>query len=336
MARLIYYPGFEVADEMWLKLALLFIEEINPIMPQSAIEHLSPLHNKIRETTDLIKGIQPDYQVAYTASLDVIDTVEQMIKHPSRYYRALGSTTPADSWRAKDNQTHVLFSEKYTSEWEAFCLDNGFASRGPVGIWLPQQLAFIYMSVLAQVIGDKEDIAVTTDMPPYDSLAVLARRVDVKTEERIKVAQSIINLQLPCNLASLTFEDLINFRNKEGYRERLKAFHKQLDAFYTNLESDEFRIDFIESLDSVYRDLRAVIMTQGCLMGGFALGCWVSLHSGISPSTLGQLAAAGGLGFIGSVHSIRKSWNHSQSKRFARKYLMNLRELRPGSHLGRR
>ncbi len=36
MTPLVYYPGFEPADENWLKFALLYLERVTPIIPESA------------------------------------------------------------------------------------------------------------------------------------------------------------------------------------------------------------------------------------------------------------------------------------------------------------
>ena len=33
MKELLYYPGFEVKDETWLKFALLYLDHISPIIP---------------------------------------------------------------------------------------------------------------------------------------------------------------------------------------------------------------------------------------------------------------------------------------------------------------
>ena len=35
MKELIYYPSFEVRNREWLKFALLYIENLNPIIPES-------------------------------------------------------------------------------------------------------------------------------------------------------------------------------------------------------------------------------------------------------------------------------------------------------------
>ena len=35
MEELIYYPGFEVSNEDWLKFALLYLDKLNPIIPES-------------------------------------------------------------------------------------------------------------------------------------------------------------------------------------------------------------------------------------------------------------------------------------------------------------
>ena len=37
MKSMVYYPGFEVQNEKWLKFALLYFEELRPIIPDMLI-----------------------------------------------------------------------------------------------------------------------------------------------------------------------------------------------------------------------------------------------------------------------------------------------------------
>lgn len=58
MKSIIYYPGFEVQNEKWLKFALLYFEELRPIIPDMLISenrYLSQTAIKIMQDTNLIR-----------------------------------------------------------------------------------------------------------------------------------------------------------------------------------------------------------------------------------------------------------------------------------------
>lgn len=51
MHKLLYYPDFEIQDQNFLKFALLYIDEIRPIIPDCARQTLSDsMHNIIHNT----------------------------------------------------------------------------------------------------------------------------------------------------------------------------------------------------------------------------------------------------------------------------------------------
>src|SRR5436853_588756 len=59
MQEFIYYPGFEVRDVNWLKFALLYLDKLDPIIPESGDEHLTEQYRRIMSETDLIEVHRP-------------------------------------------------------------------------------------------------------------------------------------------------------------------------------------------------------------------------------------------------------------------------------------
>jgi hypothetical protein len=47
MKKVIYYPTFETHNSEWLKFALLYINELKPIVPESGERYLSNIYNKV-------------------------------------------------------------------------------------------------------------------------------------------------------------------------------------------------------------------------------------------------------------------------------------------------
>lgn len=61
MHKLLYYPNFEIQDQNFLKFALLYIDEISPIIPENARESLSKPMRDILRNTELINLYSPNY-----------------------------------------------------------------------------------------------------------------------------------------------------------------------------------------------------------------------------------------------------------------------------------
>lgn len=65
MKEMIYYPGFEIMDENWLKFALLYFDVLHPIMPDSLDQKEMCLSKKfqiVMDETDLIDRYSPSYE----------------------------------------------------------------------------------------------------------------------------------------------------------------------------------------------------------------------------------------------------------------------------------
>ena len=77
MHKLLYYPDFEIQDQNFLKFALLYIDEIKPIIPKCARETLSDSMRNILKSTDLINPYAPNYESGYVASLTAIKYLEE-------------------------------------------------------------------------------------------------------------------------------------------------------------------------------------------------------------------------------------------------------------------
>lgn len=73
---MLYYPEFEVNNINWLKFALLYLDDIQPIIPMlpyDKSEDLTPLTLDIMNSTDLIREYHPNYGEGNIASLKAMD-----------------------------------------------------------------------------------------------------------------------------------------------------------------------------------------------------------------------------------------------------------------------
>src|SRR6185295_2420058 len=99
MDKLIYYPGFEIADVEWAKFALLYLDTLSPIIPIAGENHLSDTFHRLRDETDLLDVHRPSFREGYPATLDALDQVEKILTNPVRYEPIFGRRNIISDWR---------------------------------------------------------------------------------------------------------------------------------------------------------------------------------------------------------------------------------------------
>ncbi|BFM38922.1 hypothetical protein [Synechocystis sp. LKSZ1] len=329
LENLIYYPGFEVNSENWLKFALLYLDKLVPIIPSSGDQHLNEIYHKLMNETDLINPHRPEKNEGHYATLDALDNVERILQHPDRYKLTFGKKDFVDNWKQKDTQNYTLFQEKYTDCWENFCLQNKLGHRDNHGIVVHRDLALIYMTILSQAISDKRGISPITDHDSMDRFSIFTRFQSPHEAEIIQTAQGVIELALPVDLSEISFQAIIQHRNGEDFRKMQKAFHQELEAFIKSSEN-KAESNFRPSLGNIWVDFRDEILKLGAGSVYFGLGVWLLLDSQNATVLQDIRQSAAGLTLaVGSTIAIKSTWKNIKSKRFTRKFLSNLKKLQP-------
>lgn len=329
MERLIYYPGFEVQRVDWLKFALLYIGKLNPIIPEAGEIYLSDTFKKIQAETNLFQLHRPEYQEGEMATLDAIEVTNKIIRDPRSYSRIFRNDNILDIWRNPDFHNYTLFADKYTQTWEDFCFENGIATQHDEGILLNDQLGYVYMTLLAQIIADRRGVSPITDHSNLDRLAIFARRVETTAKDRLQTAQAQINLKLPRNLSDISFDELIRVRNRPGFKEKLSAFQHEFNNYLSNIEMGTENTEFVVNFGDIWQEFSGDIAKIGIGTISFALGTWLAVtNPQISTEEYLKTVIVGGAGLVvSSVIDVKKSWEKSRSKRFTRKYLADIRNI---------
>lgn len=330
MERMIYYPGFEVANIDWLKFALLYIDTLRPIIPPAGYDYLSERHRVLSGEANLIVSHEPKSEEGYAASVEAVETMERVLQHPGRYRQAFSQGDFLQRWRMPRYQKYTLFDDKYANPWVNFCLDNGLAHQGDEGIVVARDVGFIYMTILAHTIGNAQGISPVTDRVASDRFGLLANIPPEPFGGEIRIAQAVIELQLPANLPDIPLEKVIEFRMRRGFKKRLHAFHAELAKWILDVENATAKGDFFQTRGSVWQDFSDEIVTLGAGAGAAAVGIWLLVDS-LSPNPvkyLKEIAVAGGLA-VGSVIAVREAWGASQTRMLTRKYLASLGKLQP-------
>lgn len=328
MRELIYYPSFEVSNHEWLKFALLYLENLDPIIPESGDVYLSEEYRMIVSETDLIQKHRPSYEEGNNATLDAIDQIDSILKHPEAFKGIFSDGNFLDKWKNKDAQQVTLFKEKYTDYWEKFCEDNNLGSITHHGLKISRDVANIYMTILAQCVADSRGVSTITDNSLLDHFSIFSRKTSHKNTNIFKAAQGIIELKLPGNLKEISIKDIVTLRNKPNFRQQQKAFHTELELFLGNMEKGNKDVVFEKSLGNIWSDFSDEIVQAGTGTVTFGLGVWLLFQScGTTMFPDLQKMAEGTALTVSSVISIRNTWKNTKTRRMTRRYLADIQNL---------
>lgn len=328
MKELIYYPSFEVRNQEWLKFALLYIENLDPIIPESGDVHLSDEYKKIVNETDLIQKHRPDYTEGDNASLDAIDQIERILRHPEAFVSIFNDNDFLEKWKNPNRHQYTLFREKYTDYWKSFCIENNIGSRSNYGLLVNRDVANIYMTILAQCVADSRGVSPITDIRFLDRFSIFTRKVNQNNNQTINAAQGVINLKLPRNIRNISIDKIVKLRNQNNFKQHQRAFHNELEAFLRNAENFDENINFENSLGNIWNDFSDELVQIGSGTIAFGLGVWLLFQSGgtgMLPAW--EKIAGGGALTVGSVITIRNTWKNTQTRRMARRYLADVQDL---------
>ena len=327
MKSVIYYPSFEVQDHDWLKFALLYIERLKPIIPESADCLLSDDFREVTDESDLIEKYRPSQVEGRNATLDAIELIERILRYPNDYRDVFEDTDYIEKWKHKNDQDFTLFQEKYSEPWKKFCLENHLGKENDYGIAVSHDLANTYMTILAQCISDSQGVSSITDCANMDRFSILARAATKQDTVVASAAKTIIEIELPSHLRDIDIRTIYNLRSREDFKEKQRAFHTELSAML-DAEQEKLKItDFKERVSKCKSDLSQEFSKIAAETTTLALGCWLLFKSPIlhNPDIAVAEKLAGGAAIaLGSTIAIRKFWKHTRTRRLARRYLADL------------
>ncbi|PAD30042.1 hypothetical protein [Paenibacillus sp. 7523-1] len=330
MNELLYYPGFEINDTRWLKFALLYLDNIKTIIPNEADEFISRQYQLIEEETNLLERYRPKFEETEKSSNDTIDLLQKYLSKPERHFGILGKINVVEYWRQQSNQNFELFSSKFSFYFENYCMEYGFGHRTRNGIMIPNQLGLIYMSVLAHNIGSRNNISVITDIEEERSLSSLNRdnwSYNRKFNE-LKSVKKVIELNLPTNIDDISINDIINFRDKPRYQQRLQSFKQAVNEL-NNLKDGRLNesnyYEIIKHIEESKAGIFSDLLEFGTTVVQVGLGVTLTLGSGSGYwETIKEVAGAGMV--ITGAQKVYKRLN--EPNRGANKYLTEIRNFR--------
>jgi hypothetical protein len=323
----VYYPGFEVQNENWLKFALLYVDRLHPIIPPRDDHQHSELFKVISGATDLIDPHAPDDQDGYLASLDAVDKVKKILSRPGDFSRVFHTTDVTVRWKHPANWRYKILREKFSEVWLAFCLQNKIGKIHTGGILLERSLGLLYMSILANIIAEGRELPALTDNVEMDHISLLTRRAPPSALKQVSTATNVIKLKLPTRLDKIPIGKIILHRNKDGFKEKLHAFHTELRAYLHDFENGKTAEDFLSTRGKAFTEFSDELALLGS--GAIVLTLGVTVVLSKPEDTLEMAEKIGGASALAvrSLIGIRTAWKHSRNKRFTRKYLADLASL---------
>jgi len=326
MKSLIYYPTFEPSDLSWLKYALIYLDSFSPIIPISGKSQLSYQFKILSNETNLIKPFEPKWHHGYNATNRAISEFGNILLHPSLYSNMLNVANPLNTFRNQDKWIFKIHEEKFNGAFKDYCLGNFLGKETDGGILVSKEIAYLYMTILADEISYEEKTNPITDIEGLDKLTNYLRIKDSK--DLLNAFQITIDFVLPKNISQLSIEKLIKLRNDSSFSEMRKSLNTTLDNFYYSIE---YNFDPSEYLMEISRTNKEFYKELGLFFGSLislSLGA-VLLINTANPSSiefLKTLVEGTSLSVFGG-YSMKKSWELNKDRRNSRKFLTKIKKL---------
>ena len=334
MKSMIYYPGFEIEDISCLKFALLYFEELRPIipfLPLSEEQYLSENAITVMKETNLIRPYAPTYVEGCCASVIACDEFEKYLQNPQRYSPLFYSNYNVDmvkKWKKRDNQTCCLYNEKFSTTFHEYCIKNNLATQFNHGIMISKDLAFVYMSFLADVISKNQECEMFTDISKYHTLLLRNdQQISYSQKLQYKIARTQIEFFIPKEINTIPLSEIIKLRNDRDFNECRKAYVKEIEQ-YLLLREENLNFSFKDQL-KVKKDLiRILNLTLGTTASVY-LTCSsaLSLMNGSMEPTMALATAYTDFVMLKDIYNAPQYLETIKTKLQARRYLAQIKKI---------
>ncbi|MBA4241440.1 MAG: hypothetical protein C0448_11995 [Sphingobacteriaceae bacterium] len=327
MNKTIYFPSFEPPTQSWLKFALLYMDNFNPIIPDRGLGNISQQYRDIINNTDLITPYNPQYLQGERASIKAIEFIERVKNNVNTHSSILNRPNLIRDFTNDINKEFFIYQEKFSMHWQDYCRENNFSENHDGGILVSEELGFIYMSFLAEEIAFDEEMSIITDNNKFDNFLNYKRSIPRATIARHSFAQGIMSLVVPKNISEISVSSLIDFRNNN--RELIRSFNLELDNSLNNIQEAVTQKQFIERFNNIYSDLSREIIAQGIGFATIPLGTYLLIKNPLAstPEYIRDIMGGIGLLLTGRI-AISGRWKEIVNQRNCKRYITNLERLR--------
>lgn len=327
MKKFIYYPNLEPPNTEWLKFSILYMEKFESIVPYGRQHLISDEYRRLLNETDLVEMYSPEFMQGERASIKSIEEAQRFLQNPYGRGPLMNRINIERSWRAERNWTYQIFSEKFSYQFGEFCEQEGIGRRNGEGLILPKELAFLFMTHLAQEISYERNGFVITDNVEFDNYSNFSKIYNPGVRNRNKYMKGIINLIVPANISDISFERLIEFRNQN--RERITAFNNQINLLKESIGNGITERQFINSFNEIYSELTREIVLMGIGLASIPFAAYFLINNpqALSAEYSREILGALGIG-IGGTYAVKRALFDTREKRLCKKYLTNVERLK--------
>jgi len=327
MKKYLYYPNLEPPNTEWLKFSILYLEKFESIVPYNRQNLISDDYRKLSNETDLVEMYSPKYEQGERASIKAIEEAIKFLEKPYERSFLFNKINIKRNWKDPNNWTYQVFSEKFSYQFIEFCEKEKIGQRNRDGLLLPKELAFLFMTYLAKEISCERNGAIITDNIEFDNFSNFSRVYNPNIRNRNKFMKGIINLLVPANISEISFDKLIEFRNRN--REKIKAFNNQIDIVESAIGNGITERQFIESFNEIYSELTREIVLMGIGLASIPFVAYMLINNPQALSAEYSKEILGALGIaVGGTYAIKKAFIDTKEKRLSKKYLTNLERLK--------
>ena len=241
-----------------------------------------------------------------------------------------------EGWKRNKYARHnyTLYAEKYTYEFEKYCVENGLGERCDEGICIDEDVAYAYMSILAEIISKETEIDMITDNAKYSDPSLRNfHAVNRRMMDRLGTIRREIQFYVPVDMERIPLHEFIELRSDPKFERVRKNFvielNHVLDSYDKSMEEVDLK-KLMECKQEMYSFIKELFVSCAAVAVGVhsfgnmyatdrgTLDFWGNVGNlGISLDTLKQ--------HCGLVREYAASIHR---KKQARKYLAKLRQLR--------
>lgn len=291
------------------------------------MRELSDDFERVIGDTDLITPYQPRYDQGDRASVKAIEFIDKVSSSPYRYTNLFNRANIIRTFSNPNTRDFKIFREKFSMHWEDYCLEHNYGAKTNGGILVTGELAFIFMTFLAEEIAFEEGKSIITDNNEFDNFLNYHQTISRTVVNKQNFAQGVLSLTVPRDISTIPLKKLIRFRNAN--RKKIRSFNTELNNSLNNVQNGITEQEFIDRFNNIYSELTSEILTQGLGVATIPLATYLVLNNlaASTPDYINQII--GGLGIILTAKSaIGGKWREILSKHECKRYLTNLERLK--------
>lgn len=252
----IYFPEFQIRDESYLKLALLYKESISPIIPSHYEKRLPDVHG-IRAHTNLFKNIDllsvKEKRAIELTGQEIIFLLQMATEQPDLF-------RIREDFPGHDNTNKTLLEYLRASTWSYrlveekvnwplwdYIKQEGLGKEGAKEIEVSPLMGYLYMNRLAANLSDTlgNDYILSSVDKNYRHYQEVLNAIQFRItpdylfpQKEQQLKRRVLTQLLPKNLHEIPMASFVALRGQESYVKDLIEYNAGLDAYIMSTEEN--------------------------------------------------------------------------------------------------